>query len=295
MSTGSVPPAAAAPAVSLLVAVRPYHWRIALTYGLSFAENIFELLYPFAIGLAINGLVGGAGPVSLLPLAGIWLAHIATGVTRQMLDTRLFMRVYGEVAGGMILRQRAAGISTGEVAARTAMAREAIDFFEIELPAILTAVTSLVGSIAMLFLYDVTAGMIMAAVLVPVAAVNALYGRRALALSARLNDRHEREVPVIEHAGQGGVRAHFRALTKWRVMLSDALARSWSIAELFTLGAVMLVLLQITAIPGVQAGDVFAALAYVLTVLGALDQAPVIVQQSARLIDIRRRVEQTAE
>lgn len=107
-------------------AVRPYRLRVAFTYGVMFLENILELLYPFAIGLAINDLIAGKGALSLAPFAGIWFFQLVTATGRQLYDTRLFARIYGEVAGRMIIRQREAGVSTGEVAARSVMAREAV-------------------------------------------------------------------------------------------------------------------------------------------------------------------------
>ena len=271
--------------------VRPYRGRIGLTYCLTLAENVFGLLYPFAIGLAINELIAGEGWSSLVPFAGVWLAHIVTGALRQYYDTRLFSRIYGEVAGGMIVRQRTAGVTTGEVTARSTMAREAVDFFEIEIPTVITVAISLFGGIGMLFYYQFIAGLIMAVLLVPVAGLQFVYGRRMHAFNVRLNDRREREVDVIEDGRRGRVRAHFRALAKWRIMISDAQVRVWSSVELMSLVAVMIVTLQLTAEPGIQAGDVFALLSYVFSVLAAFDQAPIIVEQIARLIDIRRRVD----
>jgi hypothetical protein len=67
--------------------------RILHTYALTVLENLFNLLYPFATGLAINGLLGG-GFSGLALFAGIWLAHAATGVWRQRYDTRTFTRIY---------------------------------------------------------------------------------------------------------------------------------------------------------------------------------------------------------
>ena len=54
---------------------RPYMKRLAGTYTLSFGESVLELMYPFAIGLAINGLLDGQGVVSLAPLIAIWLSQ----------------------------------------------------------------------------------------------------------------------------------------------------------------------------------------------------------------------------
>ncbi|MEM8936086.1 MAG: ABC transporter six-transmembrane domain-containing protein [Pseudomonadota bacterium] len=274
-------------------AVRPYRHRVAFTYCIMLVENILELLYPFAIGLAINGLIAGDGLMSLAPFAGIWFVQSATATFRQLYDTRLFAKIYGEVSGRMIVRQRAAGVSTGEVAARSVMAREAVDFFEFEIPTVVTALISLVGGVAMLSVYDFVAGAAMAGMLVPIAILFVLYGKRSLKLSQRLNNRHEREVAAIESGRPSRVRKHFSALARWRIMLSDIQAGSWALSDFLSACAAMFVILRVTAEPGVQAGDVFAAVSYLLTIIMALDQAPLIVEQLSRLVDIRRRVDKS--
>ncbi len=43
--------------ISALEALRPFRWRISLTYGLTFLEDLLELSYPWATGIAINGLL----------------------------------------------------------------------------------------------------------------------------------------------------------------------------------------------------------------------------------------------
>ena len=73
--------------------------------------------------------------------------------------------------------------------------------------------------------------------------------------------------------------------------LSNAEALSWSLVELFSIAAVVLMLLRMTSLPGVQAGALYATLAYVWRVLECLDQAPLLVQRVGRLVDIRRRLE----
>jgi hypothetical protein len=75
-----------------------------------------------------------------------------------------------------------------------------------------------------------------------------------------------------------------------RVRLSNAEAMSWSLVELFSITAVVLVILRMTSLPNIQAGELYAMLAYVWRVLECLDQAPTLVQRFARLLDIRRRL-----
>ena len=276
-------------------AVRPFYGRISFTYGLALLENVFELLYPFTIGLAINGLIAGEGWHSILPFAGIWILHITSATGRQMYDTRLFAKIYGVVAETMILRQQAHGVSTSEIAARSVMTREAIDFFEFEIPELLTALITMVGGVVMLYFYDPLSGAAMALFLVPIAWLYLRFGKKSLRLSERLNNRHEREVSAIIDGRQPRVASHFKALAYWRVRLSDTQARTWALADFLMVGAVLIVLFRLTADPDVKVGDVFAAVSYVLSIIYALDQGPVLVEQFSRLIDIRRRVDRSLE
>jgi hypothetical protein len=274
-----------------LAPIRRRRAQIAFTYLLTLLENLFQLLYPWAVGLAIDGLLGGRGWPSLLQFVVIWTLHIVVGIGRHLYDTRLFARIYAELATATVLRQRAAGSSTAEVAARAAMGRELVTFFERELPAIATVTVGIVGGIAMTAFYDLAAGLVLAAALVPLLAMNRVHGRRAQRLNRGLNDQTEREVGVIDRADRRRVAAHFLALARWRIRLSNAEAVAWTVAELVAMAATILLLLRVTSLPDVQAGEIFAVLAYVWRVLECLDQVPLIVQQAGRLLDIRRRVE----
>ena len=106
-----------------LAAVGTYRLRIGFTYALTLVENLIELLYPWATGIAIDGLLARGGWPALLPLAAIWLVHIVVGIGRHLYDTRLFTRIYAELVTAMVLRQRARGAGTADVAARAAMCR----------------------------------------------------------------------------------------------------------------------------------------------------------------------------
>jgi hypothetical protein len=271
---------------------RAERWRIALTYGVTLLENLFYLLYPWTIGLAIDGLLAGQGPMAILPLVVIWGLHIAVGASRQVYDTWVFARIHARIATATIERQRLAGIDTTEIAARSAMSRELVDFFEREVPTLITAALGLVGGIAMLFWYDWLVGLVVTAWMVPVALVYTAMGRRARRLNKDLNDETEREVDLIHRSRFGPLASHFRRRGRLRVRLSNAEARSWAVVELFSITAVVLVILRMTALPGIQAGELYAMLAYVWRVLECLDQAPMLVQRFARLLDIRRRLEE---
>lgn len=263
--------------------------RITLTYILTFLENLFELMYPLVIGMAINGLIGGE-TAALLPLVMIWLSHIAVGGFRQVYDTWLFSHLYADIATDIAVLQRSAGTDVSEVAARVEMTREFMDFFELVVPSLVAAAAGLFGGVALLFFYDPVSGAIMVALLGPVGLINAVMGVRALRYNRALNNQLEQQVGIIATGRRRHNRLHFGRLAKWRVRLSNADAGSWMLSEVLGLGATIFVLFRVASEPGVLPGDVFASLAYVLRILGGIDRVPGVVQQVGRLFDIRTRI-----
>ena len=139
--------------ISALDAIRPFRWKIALTYALTLVEDLLELSYPWATGVAINGLIEHDYKLAL-PIVIAWSLRSAIGLFRQMYDTRVYTRVYNTIVERTILRQRAAGIKATNVAARSAMSRDFVTFFEKDVPVLVGALIGIFGSVAILFWYD---------------------------------------------------------------------------------------------------------------------------------------------
>jgi ABC-type multidrug transport system fused ATPase/permease subunit len=271
-------------------AIRPFRWRISLTYALTVIEDLLELSYPWATGLAINGLLAHdyrmAAPVMIA-----WMLHTAVGCGRQMYDTRLYTEVYNAIVVDTVLRQRQAGIEPTAVAARSTMSREFVTFFEKDMPVVINAVVGIVGSAAILFYYDLVIGAVVTLLFVPVAVINRKYMRLSLALNASLNNQLEQEVRVIDGAQRQAVTGHFAEVRAWRIKLSDADARNWTMIEVLSMLVFVLVLLRVAYLPNPEAGTIFAMFFYVWRLMEKLDLSPQIVQQLMRLQDIRRRIE----
>jgi ABC-type bacteriocin/lantibiotic exporter with double-glycine peptidase domain len=91
--------------------------------------------------------------------------------------------------------QQSQGHTTSTVSARVEMVRDIVGFFEKEVPAIFQNILMIVGSAAMLFVYDVDAGWIAMAVLLPMGLVNGWYWRKALRLNQGIGSEIERWTP----------------------------------------------------------------------------------------------------
>ncbi len=262
---------------------------LALTYLLTALENIAALLYPVLIGRAIDGLLAD-NRGALYILAIVLAVHLLIGVGRHMYDTRIFSRIYAELAGDMVVRQRASGTSIEQVAARVSLSREIVDFWQVEVPAIAKALISFGGAIILLLSLSLPVGAVALAMLLPITIANWWFGERSLRLNRALNDVLEREVAIVTSASPTSVRKHFERLTRWRVRISDAEAATWSVVELSIIGLIIAALLILSQAPEATVGTIFAVLGYVLAFGDAVDDLPNIVQNIARVRDIVGRV-----
>ena len=268
--------------------LRQYRWRLALTYSLTLIENLLELLYPLMIGIGINGLLDGRW-TGLLPLGITWLLHTLMAGARQIYDTRIFSAMYQQLATGVIVQQAEQGAATSQLAARSGLMREFIDFLEDETPFIVAVIFSFVGAFIMLAIFDWVVAAYCLFILVPLVALNHWHRRTTLHLNQQLNDRLEEEVQIIETADEPRIREHYGKIKRWNIRLSDADARTWVSMQPFLLGLIILALLRSTGM-GMSSGEIFTVLSYALGFTESLDNVPMIVQQYSRLQDITRRV-----
>jgi ABC-type multidrug transport system fused ATPase/permease subunit len=274
----------------VLTTIRLFRWRIGFTYALTVIEDLLELSYPWATGLAINGLLAQDYRM-IAPVMIAWLLHTAIGCGRQMYDTRLYTKVYNTIVVDTVLRQRQSGIESTKVAARSAMSREFVTFFEKDMPVLINTLVTIVGSAAILFYYDLVMGALAVMLFIPVAIINRKYMKRSLMLNEGLNNQLEHEVQIVDAAQENAVVRHFAEVRSWRVKLSDADALNWTMIEGLSILVFLLVLLRVTYMPEANVGTIFAIFVYVWRLMEKLDLMPQIVQQLMRLKDIRRRIE----
>jgi hypothetical protein len=176
------------------------------------------------------------------------------------------------------------------VAARSALSREVVDFFERDVVVAIYCLYSVIGALAMLAWADPLLVPWCLALLLPAYLLSRWTGRQSLALNGRLNDEVEREVEIIGRARPVEVRGHFDLIRRWRIALSDRDAFSFGVLETLIFLAMAAALVRTCARPGIDAGSIFAVLGYVLMYVTGIANVPLLVQQFGRLRDISRRL-----
>lgn len=258
------------------------------TYGLTFLGNIFELLYPLLIGHAIDDLIQQKY-IGIVSLASLWLVHTVVEVLRNIYDTITFTQIYNNLAVSIVLSQHQQGVAPSQIAARSALSREFVDFFERDVPKLVTSLFSLIGSLVMLLFYDLQIVSYCLLILIPIILIQRVFIKKSLAINYQLNNQLEREVETLTSGNQDLVNSHYKKLANQRIKLSNMTALNWGATELLIIGMFILILLR-TRILNLHTGDVYAVIAYAWNYRLSLDILPAIVQQLSRLKDIGARM-----
>lgn len=267
-----------------------HHRSILLTYFLTLLENLFGLSYPWATGVAIDGLFKRSYE-GLILLACIRMAHVITEVSRRLYDTRVFANIYSNLATIVVLEQNKNNVPTSQVIARSALSREFVDFFERDIPEVFQALCGFIGALAMLFIYDFKIGLYSMVILVPLLIINRVYISKSIDFNRELNDRLEHEVKILTTCNGEEVYKHYQSLVKWRIYLSNAEATNYGLIEFFSIPLIIIVLLRTIQIPAIQVGQIYAVLSYLWSFLNSIRIAPLLLQQFSRLKDIGDRVQ----
>lgn len=274
----------------LLELARLHRGRLLFAYMLTAGGLVAGLLYPLATGLAINGVLNGTYS-AVLWLIGCHAVQLVLTVTSKRYDTRVFTKIYGGLASQIVDRSRSEGIDPARVAARVALSREYIDFLEEDIPRVLYAAIALTISLGALAFLQLPLAMACLVMAVPLFLVGRWLGKKSSILNAGLNSRLEKEVGLLSSGNARQVRRHFQAISGWRIKLSDAEATAFGLMEILVIVLFAVALWQVgTADLKPPAGDVFAIFSYLWRFVESLDQAPVLIQKSAKLKDLDQRL-----
>lgn len=268
-----------------------YYQRIVLTYALFNLENILLLVKPLLLGKAIDGLLSGSYQ-ELIHYVALYCLAMFAGISRRMYDTRTYTSIYAETASNVIIRQNDKQIGLSKVTARVSMSQKLVDFFETDVPVLLTTLYTSVGALVMIYFYHSSIFTYCLLLLIPLSVINAYYGGIASILTHKFNDRSEKGVDIIQQNNPKHIRKFFDIITKLRVRISDNEAIGFFFTELFVIALMLLSLLVFYGQASMTAGEIVSIFQYVNMYILALDDVPYLIIQLVNLKDIQRRLQE---
>ncbi|WP_353778131.1 ABC transporter six-transmembrane domain-containing protein [Winogradskyella sp. 3972H.M.0a.05] len=268
---------------------KQYKWKISLTFLLLVLENVTKVLQPLVLGIAINDLIEGKND-------GLWLFCILyvlgfiIGTIRRYYDTRAYTSIYTNVASDVAKIQNEKGIEVSAIAARSALIKELVDFFEHDITQGFTSAIGVIGALVMLALFDwwIFVGCLISIIIILL--IYTFSTKRIYNYNIGLNDELEHRINVLEAREQTGIFNHFRNIAKWLVKMSDLETINFSIIEIVLFVLAIFALYASASAVDATAGSIFAVLTYVLEFSTGVFMLPIIFQQIIRLREISSRL-----
>jgi len=264
-------------------------WRLAVTYGLFFGENLLRMAQPVILGWAIDDLLNKSY-TGLYYFIAQHVCFMTIGTIRQRYDTRVYSSLTTDISTRMVQTQRELNVPISAIVARSAMSRQFIEFFDRQVPMVIRSLFSVIGAMFCLAFYDYWVGLMCLGLLVPCTLFNSYYGKVTRRLNGRLHDELEREVNVIESGTVEPVREHYTHVAGWRIRLSDSEANNFAGMELFVLILIVGALIRVCTSGVTKPGEIQAVFRYVMIFVMGLDTIPQTVVAISRLRDIARRM-----
>lgn len=274
---------------TLKLLARRHRKKLFFTFLLVVAENVTYLLYPILAGVSINAILSGQTLNAVL--YGVMILFIwCLGAARRSVDTRVFARIYAVLAVSVVITQRNNKLNHSTVAARVALSREFVDFFELHLPMFITSLVSMFGAAVMLLIIEFWAGVACLVILAFLTCFLPGYTYKNEALYNKLNNRLEKEVDFVNKARVLSLERHYLTLARLRIRLSDREATGYlSIGVLVAL-LFSLTIVGMTQSTGINAGHIYSVMTYMWMFATSLDDGPQLLEKYSQLKDIGKRV-----
>lgn len=267
----------------------PYKWKFCFTLSLILLEAALDVLFPLAIGLAIDGAVTGEYRGTML-LVLLGLASLLIGAGRRFFDSRFYAAVYRKLGGEIIakIKPNATSLKT----ARLGMIGEGVEFLENILPALIHASIGLIGIMIMIAALNLSVfwGCVVATLLVFL--LYYLTRNKTIFFNEQYNNELERQVDIINQNDKGQLTQHLQRVMKWNIKLSDLemvnFSVSWFVLLAFLVGAIVIA----TSSAVVEYGILFSLIMYVFQYMESVIALPHFYQNWLRLAEIKGRLEE---
>lgn len=268
-----------------------YKWKISLTFLLLILENAFKVIQPFVLGVAINDLLNKSEK-GLVTFGVLYLAGFIVGVIRRYYDTRAYTSIYTNIATEIAEIQNSKQVNVSSIAARSALVKELVDFFEQDITQGFTSVISVIGALVMLLIFDKWIFVCCLITIVLIVLIYTLSNAKIYAFNIGLNDELEHRITVLESRDSKGIRKHFGGISNWLVKLSDLETLNFGIIEIVLFFLAVFALYLAASAEAATAGGIFSVITYVMEFSQGVFMLPFIYQQVIRLKEISSRLKQ---
>jgi ABC-type multidrug transport system fused ATPase/permease subunit len=283
--------------MKILDLFRRFRSGILLATFLVIIENVAWIAEPALFGNVIDALIEKATSETsvsyILPLLiwiGTFLLNSGAGAVRRMLDPRIFLKMFIEIATDVARSGKEKGHSVSKTAARAELSREFITFAEYRIPDIIEQFISIAGAVFALLFFDWRIALACLFIVLPLLVISRVYTKKVVTLQKDLHDNREEAYEVFSTKDPEKVRTYYTAQSRVEQRIANWGAFNFGAMRVFLLLIFLVVLYIAIDLDDFSTGNIYSIVAYLWTFVTSSEYLPELMESWSSLKDISQRL-----
>jgi ABC-type multidrug transport system fused ATPase/permease subunit len=289
----------------LVELVHRFRKGIFIALSLVVIEHVAWIVEPAVFGKVIDALIDRAsteGPnlrsLNVIPLfiwIGVFIINSGTGVIRRIVDERIYLRIYSELATSVASGGHKKQFSVSRTVALTQLSEQYISFLQYRMPEIIDQIVSITGAVIALAAFDWRISVACQTIIVPLIQVTGVYTRKVSALQRQYHDNFETTFDVFANQSVDEVKTYYAKVTALKQSIANWGALNFGVMRVALLIIFVAVLFISIDLDNFSTGAIYSIVAYIWTFITTSEYIPELLESWTSLNDISRRLKESEE
>jgi ABC-type multidrug transport system fused ATPase/permease subunit len=291
--------------IALFELAARYRKGIFIALSLVVLEQIAWIIEPAVFGKVIDALIERAtaeGPglksLDVFPLF-VWilvfLINSGTGVVRRVVDERIYLRIYSEIATGIASSGQRRKHAVSKTVARAQLSEQYISFLQYSMPEIVEQIIAIGGAVIALAAFDWRIAVTCLTIVLPLMQITRIYTRKVSALQKEYHDNYETTFDVFARQSQDEVKAYYGRATVLKQKIANWGALNFGVMRFALLFIFIGVLYIAIDLDDFSTGAIYSIVAYIWTFITTSEYIPQLMENWTSLDDISRRLKEGSD
>ena len=282
-----------------------YRKGILIALSLVVFEQLAWIIEPAVFGKVIDALIERAtadGPglksLDVFPLflwIFVFLINSGTGVVRRVVDERIYLRIYSEIATGIASSGQKRKHAVSKTVARAQLSEQYISFLQYSMPEIIDQIISIGGAVIALAVFDWRISVACLTIVFPLVQITRIYTRKVSALQKEYHDNYETTFDVFARQSQDEVKAFYGRATVLKQKIANWGALNFGVMRVALLFIFIGVLYIAIDLDDFSTGAIYSIVAYIWTFITTSEYIPQLMENWTSLEDISLRLKESTD
>ena len=273
---------------------------MAIVFSLITIEHIAWIIEPAVFGAVIDILINKNASENQVFLISyytplffwifLYAVNSGTGVVRRIIDQRIFLKMYMEIATEIAHKSKEQNYSVSKTAALSQLSEQYITFFQYRLPEMVEQLISITGAVIALYTFDYRIALSCLTIVLPLFFINKVYTKRVGHIQKEYHDLYEGTFDVFSTRDIDEIKTYYQKSSHSLQKIAKFGALNFGMMRIALLLIFLVVLYIAIDLDDFTTGNIYSIVAYIWTFITSSEYLPELMESWTSLKDISRRI-----